>query len=60
MNASHIQVKYTAKYRLTYDDGYKKIVKDNGIMERVLKTEADAKFEGPFSLDDDDCWNWFN
>ena len=52
-----LQVKYTAKYRLTYDDGNEKIVRDNGVMERVLKTEADAKFEGPFSLDDDDCIN---
>ena len=55
LDTSPLQVKYTAKYRLTYDDGFQKIVKDNGIMERVLKTGANAKFEGPFSLDDDFC-----
>ena len=41
-------------HRVTFDDGYDKIVDDKGEMTRVLKTQTEAKSYGPFNLDDEE------
>ena len=52
MALNKIKVPYTATYRVTFDNGYDRIVNDTGEMTRVLKTQAYSKTYGPFKLGD--------
>ena len=43
-------VPYTAKYKVTYNDGSTRTVEDEGVMKNVFYSDAKSDVQGPFPI----------
>ena len=51
MMQNTIDVPYTAKYRVQYDDGSTKVVEDEGVLKNVFYSDEIVSVAGPWTID---------